>query len=313
MTTTKKFVKMTTVLALVLVSALCLGTFRADAHYLSIIPKTSTVEVGSEHTAMLSFTHAFLESQYNSAAIGQEPSIFSAQFLYNDGTKTTFPSFVEFDDPNGVEIKSPDAVIARAKLEKPGTTFLTAECDIVMGYEELQFGYVGYTKQILNAKNDGFSSKATGWKKGIEIVPVNDISGLKVQEAASFKVLYKGAPLANAKVEWADEKSPIFMGEEGRESLRELGKTNEDGVIRYTPTNKGLQFLGVMHEVSPDVKTHFTDWYSSCLIFNANEKTDGPTTSPDEGGSGSGGGCNAGAALPLLAVLPLLAFALRRR
>ena len=72
-----------------LFSLLCVVS--AEAHFFSIVPNTEIheVAVGSTYEAKLSFTEAFLNAE-----VGWTPAdIFSARFVYKDGTETNFPTF----------------------------------------------------------------------------------------------------------------------------------------------------------------------------------------------------------------------------
>ena len=78
-----------TAIFVMLFSLLCVVS--AEAHFLSILPDTKIhkVAVGSTYEAKLSFTEAFLNAEVGWASA----DIFSARFVYKDGTETNFPTF----------------------------------------------------------------------------------------------------------------------------------------------------------------------------------------------------------------------------
>ncbi len=268
--------------------SIALPADRAEAHYLSFIPSSSTTNVGAEHTAILSFTHVFTEPQYSATFMGLDSSVFTAHFLYRDGTKSAFPAFTDYKDPRGVETDGLNAHLSKNTLSQSGTVILDGRCDIPMGPTSR---YFGYAKQILNAGKDNFSTNAVGGVGVLEIVPQSDLSAAKVGESIRFKALFKGQPLKNATVEWADERASVFIGDEGRENLARLGETDANGVFAFAPRNAGMSFLGVMYAVSSDVAERDTDYYSCALIFGASAKA----TSDDEKiTSGGSSGCNTG-------------------
>lgn len=280
---------------------------RAEAHYLSFIPASSTTSVGAEHTAIFSFTHVFTEPQYSATFMGLDSSVFTANFLYSDGTKSAFPAFTDYKDPRGVEVDGLNAHLSKNTLSKSGTVILDGRCDIPMGPTSR---YVGYAKQILNAKGDNFSTSAVGGSGVLEIVPLSDLSVAKVGEGIHFKALFKGQPLKNAEIEWADEKASVFIGDEGRENLGHLGETDGNGVFTFAPRNAGMSFLGIMYAVSSDVPGRDTDYYSCAFVFGASAKT---TSDDQKIKSGGSGGCDAG--FPwffLLGAVPLAGGGIKR-
>lgn len=283
---------------------ICVTARPADAHYLSFVTNSSTAAVGETHRAMLSFTHVFTEAQYAASAVGQDSSIFSANLRYNDGSRTVYPAFTEYDDPNGIEVTGNDSHISNATLSKAGTVILEGFCNIPMDMGEgMTAGYNGYAKQILNAASDGYSTRTIGVDV-LEIVPLSDLANAQVGEEIQFKVLFKGALLAGAKIEWADEKSEVVMGDEGRENLAELHEpSTAHGVFTFTPRNAGMQFLGIMHTVTPGDGEAVMDFYSCAFIFEAK--------SADSSHSSSSGCSTAGAGIALMGILPLAICVLR--
>ena len=283
----------------------CLEAERAEAHYFSVIPTASKVTVGSSHPAVLSFTHIFTESQMSAGYFGLDASIFSANYHYKDGTKMSLPAFQDYNDPNGTAMTGFDAYISLAKIDRSGSVILEAGVELPMG-PEMQ--YFGHTKQILNAEPDGFSMTALGangilGEDMVEIVPMIDLAGVTIGRPLQFKILFRGQPLANAEIEWADEKSEVFEGEEGPENLQSLGTSDAEGMFEFTPRNEGLSFLAVMHPVSATGGTPMS-YYSGSLIFGVQA----PST-------GGGGGCNAGigSGASVLLSIPLFGFVLLRR
>ncbi len=283
----------------------CLEADRAEAHYFSVIPTASKATVGSSHPAILSFTHIFTEAQMSASYFGLDASIFSAKYHYNNGAKIQLPAFQDYDDPNGTAMTGFDSYISLGKVERNGTVILEAGVELPMGPETK---YFGHTKQILNAEAYGFSMTTLG-ENGIlgedmvEIVPMTDLAKAFVGQSLQFKILFRGQPLANAEIEWADEKSEVFEGDEGPENLQSLGTSDAEGVFSFSPQNQGLSFLAVMHSVPATGGTPMS-YYSGSLIFNVQSPS-----------SGSGGGCNAGVGSGASAflLLPLLGFALLRR
>ncbi len=148
---------------------------------------------------------------------GQDASIFSANCHYNDGSNVPLPAFQDYDDPNGTSSTGDDSYISLAKIARSGTVVFEAGVKLSMG----AYGnYFGHTKQVLNAEADGFSTTALGadgvlGEDVVEIVPVTDVAKAFVGQPLQFKILFRGQPLANAGIEWADEYSEVFEGEEG--------------------------------------------------------------------------------------------------
>lgn len=285
----------------------CLEAGRAEAHYFSVIPTASKVTVGSSHPAVLSFTHIFTEAQMSASYFGLDASIFSAKYHYKDGAKIQLPTFQDYDDPNGTAMTGFDSYISLGKIDRSGSVILEAGVELPMGPE---MRYIGHTKQILNAEADEFSMTALGadgilGENMVEIVPMTDLAKAFVGQSLQFKILFGGQPLANAEIEWADEKSEVFEGDEGPENLQALGTSNAEGIFEFAPRNEGLSFLAVMHSVPATGGTPMS-YYSGSLIFGVQV----PST-------GGGGGCNAGigSGASVLLAIPLLGFVLlpRRR
>ena len=125
-----------------LFSLLCVVS--AEAHFFSIVPNTEIheVAVGSTYEAKLSFTEAFLNAE-----VGWTPAdIFSARFVYKDGTETNFPTFerhfVSVDVKSGDQTltkRRNDYLHAQAILGKTGTVILDARGDLAP-----RMAYKGY-------------------------------------------------------------------------------------------------------------------------------------------------------------------------
>jgi uncharacterized GH25 family protein len=259
----------------------------AEAHFLSVITDSSTVAVGESYQVNLSFTHVLPKmAQFGAQTpeIAATDIVFGAKFLYKDGTSTSFPAFSEGETMN----------FSSARVEKAGTVLLSTKCSLTM------FGGGGpippipaeaFSKQILNAESDGWSTHVVGEK--MEIVPQSDIADAKVGDTIKFKVILNGASLAGATVEWADPASPLYEDPEegGDANLQELSDlTGSDGTFSYTITHAGLNALAV----TPPEGDSGTSYICS-LIFNAkNAVVDS-----------SGGGCNAGFGASLTAGLSL--------
>ena len=227
-----------TTIFVILFSLLCVVS--AEAHFLSIVPDTKIhkVAVGSTYEAKLSFTEAFLNAEVGWASA----DIFSARFVYKDGTETIFPTFERHFV--SVDIKSGDQTITKrrndylhsqAKLEKTGTVILEASGDLAP-----RMAYKGYSKQILNVQKDTFSMKRVGGDGVLEIVPLSEVADFAPGKTVAFKVLVKGQPLKNVQIEWADEKSPVVRpkGPNGRlgspENTKTIAITDEDGIFDFT-------------------------------------------------------------------------------
>ena len=296
-----------TAIFVMLFSLLCVVS--AEAHFLSIFPDTKIhkVAVGSTYEAKLSFTEAFLNAEVGWASA----DIFSARFVYKDGTETNFPTFERHFV--SVDIKSGDQTITRrqndylnsqAKLEKTGTVILDARGDLAP-----QMAYKGYSKQILNAQRDGTSTKRVGGDGVLEIVPLSDVADFAPGKTVAFKVFLKGQPLKGAEIEWADEKSPVVRPKrpDGRlgspENTTKIAVTDENGIFSFTLKNAGYNCFGLMPGFPVGDKKK--EWFASTLILDV------PTSAAQEGTKSSGGGCDAG--YGGLALALAAAFLLKRK
>jgi hypothetical protein len=268
----------------------------AEAHFLSIITDSSTAEVGKVHEVGLSFTHVLPGTAQFGA---QYPEIyasdidFDAKYLYNDNTATSFGAFSE----------SPVMNVSSAKLEKKGTVLLFATCDMTMfgnapdGFPVTPIPVKTFSKQILNAASDGWSTHEVGPGDYLEIVPQSDLAGAKVGDTIKFKAILNGSALAGATVEWADPASELYEDPEegGDANLQDLpAPTGADGVFSYTITHAGLNAVAIAHES-----------YTGSLIFGAGEATVG---------DGGGSGCNSGFGFAsLIGLSGVFAFLSRKR
>ena len=259
-----------TTIFVMLFSLLCVVS--AEAHFLSIFPDTKIheVAVGRAYEAKLSFTEAFLNAEVGGSA---SPDIYSVRFLYTDGTETNFPTFerhfVSVDVKSGdqtITKRRNDYLFAQATLEKTGTVILDARGDLAP-----RMAYKGYSKQILNAQRDGASTKRVGGEGVLEIVPVSEVADFAPGKTASFRVFLKGQPLKGARIEWADEKSPVIrpQGPDGRlgspENTTEIAVTDEDGIFDFTLRNAGYNCFGLMPGFSVGDKK---EWFASTLIVD---------------------------------------------
>ncbi len=291
-----------------LFSLLCVVS--AEAHFLSIFPDTKIhkVAVGSTYEARLSFTEAFLNAEVGGRA---SADIYSARFLYDDGTETNFPTFERHFV--SVDIKSGDQTITRrqndylhsqAKLEKTGTVILDARGDLAP-----RTAYMGYSKQILNVRRDGASTKRVGGDGVLEIVPLSDVADFAPGKTVAFKVFLKGQPLKGAEIEWADEKSPVVRPKrpDGRlgspENTTKIAVTDENGIFSFTLKNAGYNCFGLMPGFPVGDKKK--EWFASTLILDV------PASAAQERTKSSGGGCNAG--YGGLALALAAAFLLKRK
>ncbi len=236
---------------IMLFSLLCMVS--AEAHTFTIVPdlKIHQVPVGSEYTAKLTNTEAFLYPDlYRVSA-----DVLVVRFLYKDESETVFPEFKthSFD----VKVKSGDKEIigkkrdyaeSKAILEKEGTVVLDAR--IVFPY--YKWSMRGYSKQILNAQKDGRSTKRVGGDNVLEIVPLSEVSDFVPGKTVAFQLFFKGKPKPGARVEWADEKSPVVRPRrpDGRlgspENTTEVAITDENGIFDFTLRNAGYNCFGSM-------------------------------------------------------------------
>ena len=259
-----------------LFSLLCVVS--AEAHFFSIVPNTEIheVAVGSTYEAKLSFTEAFLNAE-----VGWTPAdIFSARFVYKDGTETNFPTFerhfVSVDVKSGDQTltrRRNDYLHAQAILGKTGTVILDASGDLAP-----RMAYKGYSKQILNVRRDGASTKRVGGDGVLEIVPLSEVADFAPGKTVAFKVLAKGQPLKNVKIEWADEKSPVVRpkGPNGRlgspENTKTIAITDEDGIFDFTLRNAGYNCFGLMPPGIPSGRykdgKEIKEWFASTLIID---------------------------------------------
>ena len=174
------------------------------------------------------------------------------RFLYKDESETVFPEFKthSFD----VKVKSGDKEIigkkrdyaeSKAILEKEGTVVLDAR--IVFPY--YKWSMRGYAKQILNAKKDGRSTKRVGGDSVLEIVPLSEVSDFVPGKTVAFQLFFKGKPKPGARIEWADEKSPVVRprrpdGKLGSpENTKEIALTDENGIFDFTLRNAAITVL----------------------------------------------------------------------
>ena len=233
-----------------LFSLLCVVS--AEAHTFTIVPdlKIHQVPVGSEYTAKLTNTEAFLYPDYYRVSA----DVLFVRFLYKDETETVFPDF----KPHSIDVKvkSGDKEIIRKKqdyteskaiLEKEGTVVLDAR--IVFPY--YKWSMRGYAKQILNAKKDGRSTKRVGGDSVLEIVPLSEVSDFVPGKTVAFQLFFKGKPKPGARIEWADEKSPVVRprrpdGKLGSpENTKEIALTDENGIFDFTLRNAGYNCFEV--------------------------------------------------------------------
>jgi Synergist-CTERM protein sorting domain-containing protein len=268
----------------------------AEAHFLSVITGSSSSKVGDPHTVNLSFTHVLpFTAQFGAefTYIYATNIAFNAKYVYNDGTETAFSSFSPGQTMNS----------ATAQLEKEGTVLLSARCSMTMFGGDADntndIPVKAFSKQILNASEDGWSKHTVG--EEMEIVPQSDIADAKVGETIKFKVILNSAPLVGATIEWADPASELYEDpiEGGDSNLQNLpDPTGSDGIFSYTITHAGLNALAIAHE---DSGTN----YACSFIFDAKD-------ADDDGGSD--GGCNAGFGVLSLAGLPMfLVSSLRKK
>lgn len=267
------------------------GAVSAEAHFFSIIPDTSvhSVAVGRSYTAKLSFTEEFLKAQAGAAHLHLGSDIFSARFLYADGTSEAFPEFKDYDDPGAVIEKGTDSHVSQATLKKEGTVILDARVNDVTyaPSPKMKMHYWGYSKQILNAKADGLSTRVAGGNEVLEIVPMSEVAEFSAGKTVTFKALFKGQPLSGAKVEWADQASKVVIGDEGPTNTTEIATTRADGTFDFTLKNAGYNCFGIMHGVPPAGTDRKADYYASTLIVDVPGAS---TASENKRNSG----CNAG-------------------
>lgn len=287
-------------------SVFLFGAMSAEAHFLSIVPDTTVHEVapGSEYTARLSFTEAFLRGEL----IRASEKIFSARLLYKDGTETKFPvfqkHFISKDVKSGDEIVTvphPDYIESRATLEKEGTVILDARGDLAS-----KMAYQGYSKQILNARKDGLSTQRVGGDGVLEIVPLSEVADFAVGKEVKFQVFLKGQPLKQVEIEWADEKSPVNVPEkDGKKGSPDnkaiIATTDGMGVFSFRLKNAGYNCFGLMYGI-PNGKIkdgkEGKDWFATTLIVDVPAGEDKKSGGCDAG-YGLWGLLLAGLALPL--------------
>ena len=156
--------------------------------------------------------------------------------------------------------------------------------------------YWGYSKQILNAKADGLSTKPAGGDEVLEIVPMSEVAEFSVGKTVKFKALFKGNPLPNAKVEWADQQSPSVIGDEGPTNTKEIAKTAADRTFEFTIKHAGYNCFGIMHGIPVSGADRNFDYYATILIVDV----PGASASSEKSG---GSGCNSGFGIMLLAAV----------
>ena len=92
--------------------------------------------------------------------------------------RANFLAFKDYDEPGaGVETGT-DSHVSRAVLNKEGTVILEARVNKVpyVPSPKMKMLYWGYSKQILNAKADGLSTKPAGGDEVFEIVPMSEVA-----------------------------------------------------------------------------------------------------------------------------------------
>ena len=316
----KRFKRFVFAVALMLFSAtLPLG---AEAHYLAFVPNTSNVSVGSEFDVKLSFTHEFVKAQWGTApgmSVEALEALIQPKLMYSDGSTVNITGFTEkkepgtttqmIDDKGTVRVIDRSSITSRIKIAKSGTAILSAKGNMAMG----QFKMWMSAKHVLNAAEDGMSTKRVLGDETIEIVPMQSVNSLSVGQPAKFKVYLNGKPLVGADIEWADALSKTViklppaepMGE-GDENLEELGsKTDSEGAFSFTPRTAGLFGLGVKHMTK---EGDYTLAYMSSIILDARGGSQG------HGSSGGGSsGCDAGFGALAVVLAGFAGFALNRR
>lgn len=288
---------------LTLACALFMFAPGAEAHYFSVLPKVSRTEVGSRHSVIVSFTHISTQAQYDYSFMGLTPDreMLSGKLIYSDGTeKDITDMFAAYDDPEGTEVKGTDSRLAAPVITKEGT--VTAACRTRMDIPGMM-SYTGFSKHIFNTAFDRLSMKPAGGDDVTEIVPLSDLAGAAAGVPVRFRLLHKGEARAGAEIEYASDRSPIFIGEEGPENLKKLERpTDEDGIFSYTPDAAGRHTVAAMLDLGDK------NYSSATLSFEVREK------------SGGSGGCSAahGGILSLFAagalfLLPVIKSILKKR
>ena len=201
-----------------------------------------------------------------------------------------------------------DSHVSRAVLNKEGTVILDARVNKVpyVPSPKMKMLYWGYSKQILNAKADGLSTKPAGGDDVLEIVPMSEVAEFSVGKTVKFKALFKGNPLPNAKVEWADQQSPSVIGDEGPTNTKEIAKTAADGTFEFTIKHAGYNCFGIMHGIPVSGADRNFDYYATTLIVDV----PGASASSEKSG---GSGCNSGFGIMLLAAVAASGLIGRRR
>jgi uncharacterized GH25 family protein len=104
----------------------------------------------------------------------------------------------------------------------------------------------------------------------LEIVPVTEAGDLRLDQTARFQVLFRGQPLAGAKV----YATCVATNPDGSPSS--TLETNSEGVVELTPSDAGTWVLGVGHSSpsSGDAAAHYDEesfWASLTIGVAAEE------------------------------------------
>ncbi|MEG1798673.1 MAG: hypothetical protein RR214_00670, partial [Synergistaceae bacterium] len=123
----RRFLAMCLGMAVVFVVTAGFGA-RAEAHFLSVVPRGFETVMGKEHTVYTSMTHVTGEGQYYLGFASGKPyyhdvsrDVMIGRFMYSDGTSTDLPVFKDYNLSHPQSKDYYDSHISKARIEKLGT------------------------------------------------------------------------------------------------------------------------------------------------------------------------------------------------
>ena len=130
--------------------------------------------------------------------------------------------------------------------------------------------YAKYAKTIVEVGSGGARAFERVVGHPLELVPLGDPKELKPGERAAFRLVYRGQPLAGAKIHAGVSPAGTRMGDE-------VVETDADGVARVCVQNPGLWNVRTLQIMPADAGSG-ADWdaHWATLVFEV--KGGGPTT-----------------------------------
>jgi hypothetical protein len=239
----KEFLKIAGVVSAIVL----LWAVRSGAHSFIVKPARNTVVVEETVDVWVTLSEPFALPDLSLYGYG---AAIDAQLVYASGGKepVTGFSFFNSQDPSNTNPADSDVQKSKISVLEAGTVMLCAEMTMQMPKEvhPEQPYLVCFAKNAMNMTGDGAASKAVGGNGVLEIVPMQDLSGLRAGEPFEVKVLFKGNPLPGATVGAAYDGLPLEDGEQAY-SIQE--STDANGVARIAFDRAAFWLLNAGHAV----------------------------------------------------------------